>query len=61
MEERESLRNHFGTVRARSIAGGRTKKSSGTDIGNYIGVQIVSTTHAKWHKLHKGGASAVRG
>ncbi len=61
MEEQESLRNHFGTVRARSIAGGRTKKSSGADIGNYIGVQIVSTTHAKWDKLHESGASAIRG
>jgi hypothetical protein len=61
MEEQESLRNRFGTVRARSIAEARTKRSSGADIGNYIGVQIVSTSHTEWHKLHKGGASAVRG
>ncbi len=51
MEDRESLRNHFGTVRARSIAGGRTKRSSGADIGNYIGVQIVSSSHAEWHRV----------
>ena len=61
MEEQESLRNHFGTVRARSIAGGRTKRSSGADTGNYIGAQIVSTNHTEWHKLHLNGASATWG
>ena len=61
MEEQESLRNHFGTVRARSIAGGQTKRSSGADIGNYIGVQIVSSSNTKWDKLHEHSASAVWG
>jgi hypothetical protein len=61
MEEQESLRNHFGTVSAQSIAGDRTNRSSGADTGNYIGVQIVSTSHTEWHKVHLNSASPTLG